>query len=92
MNKRRKKGFDTKHYNEVKKFFLHLISHHSVLYTGTHEDWIKGMLPLISQSIHSEDYEAAQACRDALKEYLKSIDPTIEIPEDALIKIPDHKP
>jgi len=52
-------------------------------------EWAKTFFPMISDCVHREDYEGAQATKDAIIEFLNKFG--LEIPEDAQLKIPEYK-
>ncbi len=55
-------------------------------------DWAKTFLPLISDCIYREDYEAAKACSDAIREFLNEfLDEGDKIKEDATLNLPEIK-
>lgn len=74
-------SFDKRHYKTIKKFMLDRLTHRPWCYEGSPVDWAVGLFPLIQQSIDDEDYEAAQATKDAIIEFFNSMG--ADVPNDA---------
>lgn len=92
-------AWNKKHYKEIKQFVEHQLNHvpFQIAEKPTEErpnpfDWAKTFLPLVSLSIHNEDYEAAKATSDAIREFLNKFMPNDPIPDDATLKLPDFVP
>jgi hypothetical protein len=84
--------WDKKHYKSVKDFVSHQLNNRPwCVNTDCPVEWAKTFLPVISDCIHGEDYEAAQAASDAIREFLNQfLDEPIK--ENAQLKLPDFKP
>lgn len=79
---------DKKMYNEMKNHISHLIRHPPWCYEGTLQDWILSYRPMIEQYIEEENYEAAKAICDAIKEFLNEhLEEDNKIPEWAILKL-----
>jgi len=59
-------------------------------YKGDPVGWAKTFFPMIPDCVHREDYEAAQATKDAIIDFLNKLG--ANIPDDARLKVPDYKP
>lgn len=86
--------WDTKYYKEIKAFMdrqmWHLDFRLAEKYKGDPIGWAKSHFHLISDCVHREDFEAAQATKDAIIDFLNKLG--AEIPDDAELKIPEYKP
>lgn len=81
------------HYKAIKKWVLHELNHRPILLADKIKcpvEWAKTFFPLIPDCVHREDYEAAQATKDAIIEFLNGFG--AEIPDDAQLRIPEYKP
>lgn len=72
-------AFDKKHYKEIKKWVL--LSLKEYHYDPTI------FLPVIAACLKDEDFEAAQATSDAIRQWFEEQGETI--PPEATLKIPD---
>lgn len=81
-------AFDKKYYKAIKEFVDTRISAPPAIYGPVSlEDWIKSWAQRIPDCLKDEDYEAAQAIKDSIRDFLnKHVDEPI--PKDALLKIP----
>ena len=52
-------------------------------------EWAETFLCLIPDCVHREDYEAAQATKDAIIQFLNKFG--AEIPDDARLTLPEYK-
>jgi hypothetical protein len=84
-------AFDRKHYKEIKKFMLWRLNHVSCFSNVTCPiEWVKTFLPLLADCVHREDYEAAKATKDTIREFLNQFMEE-KIAEDAMLKLPEIK-
>jgi hypothetical protein len=82
----KKKGFNQKHYREIRQFVDSMVASHPWCYDGSLEDWLKMWMRLIKDRVKDEDYEAAKAIKDSIREFLNKY--TDEpIPENALLNL-----
>ncbi|MBB6126955.1 hypothetical protein [Mucilaginibacter lappiensis] len=83
-------NWDKKHYQEIYDFMIATLS--SVPWCSNVKcpfEWAKSKLPLITMSIEKEDYEAAQATKDAIKNFLnRFLDDENKITNEATLKLP----
>lgn len=80
--------WDKKHYTEVKKFTLYQLEHRDFRITiDSPFEWAETFLPLLNYYISVEDYEAAQAMKDAIMKFINQF--LIEkIKKTDLLKLP----
>ena len=86
------------YYLEIKEFISTNLNHPSIVIdTSLPFEWAKTFNPLISDCVAREDYEAAHATTDAIKEFLNQFlkepltsESTLCIPEIKEIKMPPH--
>jgi hypothetical protein len=82
--------WDKKHYAEVKEFVSHQVGHRPWCYDGDFSTWLTVWTSMIQHCIHDEDYEGAQATKDAITEFLNKHLPEVDhIHRDAIIRLPD---
>ena len=89
-----KKSWDKKYYKEIKTFMDNQLWHVDYRLAEKYKDnpagWAQSHFNLITDCVHREDYEAAQATKDAIIEFLNKLG--AEIPNDAALNIPDYAP
>ena len=80
--------WDKKHYREIKKFTLYQLQHKDFRTTiNCPFEWAETFLPLLNYCISVEDYEGAQAMKDAIMDFLNDF--LIEkITKKDLLKLP----
>jgi hypothetical protein len=87
--------FDRKRYRETKKWMLESLSikQWCMPENWTLSDQIKAYLPLIVDCAHREDYEGAQATKDAIVEFLNKFLPESErLTGFEKLNLPDYEP
>jgi len=75
-----KKSWDKKYYKACKKHMDWVVSSQPCVYEGDVVSWVKAMNNLVKEFADDEDYEAAQAGKDAILEFVSK-----------MIKEPIHK-
>lgn len=77
---------------EVKKFFLRTLNHRPwCCTTDCPVEWAKVFFPQISKAIHDEEYELAQALKDAVRIFLNQfLDKPNKIKKSATLKLPEY--
>lgn len=85
-------SWDKEYYREIKKFMDYEVSHKHFLCTiDCPIEYVKTFLPLISMSIEKEDYEAAQATKDAIMQFLnKFLKDGNKIKKSDTLKLPAY--
>ena len=72
----------SQHYKDIKAHMKWVLEHPPWCYTGKCPvQWAKAFIPTMADCASREDYEAAQATKDAIIEFLNSMG--AEIPADA---------
>jgi len=80
-------AFDKRHYKEVKKHTLWMLNNPSVFVrTDCKAEWAITFLPVLVECVESEDYEGAQAMKDAIKEFIG-----LPADEEILLALPSWK-
>lgn len=74
-------AFNKKHYRTIKKFMSERLSTRPWCYEGNRVDWIAGFFDMVRDCAQREDYEGAQAAKDAIIEAFNDIG--AEVPMDA---------
>ncbi len=84
--------FRKRHYNEIKKFMEQRLKYVPMFCEiKCPVEWAKTFLPLISDCVHREDYEAAKATADAIREFLnKFLSDENKIPETTQLNLPEY--
>lgn len=90
-----KKGtWDKKYYKELYDWMCENLKYSPTWYLKGEKpcpiEHVKTYFPLISDCVHRGDYEATQAIKDAIIDFLNKLG--AEIPDDAVLKIPEYKP
>ena len=85
-------SWDKKHYKTIKKWMIERLNSVPFQYkTNCPFDWAATFLPLIVDCSYREDYEAAQATSDAIREFLNGfLKEEDRISETTLLKLPDY--
>lgn len=87
------KSWDKKYYKEIYNWMCENLKYSPIWYLKGEKpcpiEHVKTYFPLISDCVHREDYEAAQATKDAIINFLNKLG--AEIPDSAELKIPDYK-
>jgi len=74
------------YYKEIKKHMLWVLGHPSCFIT--HNDpvrWARAFTPMIADNVAREDYEAAQAIKDAIIEFLNGFG--AELSKDTILNL-----
>lgn len=93
LKKKRKprSTFDRKHYKEIKDFMLQILNNRPwCCDVKCPVEWAMTFFPLIPECVQREDYEGAQATKDAIIEFLNGFG--AEIPKDAMLNLPEYEP
>jgi hypothetical protein len=89
-----KKNWDKKYYKVVKAYMDNQMWHIDYRLAEKYKDdpigWARSHFDLISDCVHRGDYEAAQATKDAIIDFLNKLG--LEIPDDAVLKLPEYNP
>jgi hypothetical protein len=84
----------SKYYKEVKKFmdwnFSHVDYRLMEKFKTRPDLYAQTFFGLIPDCVQREDYEGAQATKDAIIEFLNKFG--MEIPDDAQLRLPEYKP
>jgi hypothetical protein len=90
----RNSSWDKEHYKNVKSFMdEHILGVHYTLVEKYKKDpvaWAMTFFPLINQAVKDEDYEAAQATKDAIIDFLNRFG--AKIPDSIEFKLPKYHP
>lgn len=82
--------WDKKYYNAIRKFVKYGLEHRPFQLgdrVTCPVEWAITFFPLITMSVQNEDWEAAQATKDAITSFLRKFG--AKIPRSATLKIPD---
>lgn len=66
-------AWDKKYYKACKKLMDHMVSHHPWCYEGGFDKWLQGWIQFTKEYADAGDYEAAQACKDAIIEFAEKV-------------------
>lgn len=85
-------AFNQQYYNEIKEFALHYLSHRPFhpSYTGTPMSHTLFIVGYIADAIREEDFEMAQALKDAVMEFVNEHSDE-KLTKDVLLIIPEWK-
>lgn len=86
----KRKSFDKKYYNDIKKHCEWTLRHRPWCSTADAIDNIKLHLKLLSDLIHDEDYEGSQAIKDAIVEFINEFSDE-QLDKSVLLNIPEWK-
>lgn len=66
-------AWNKKYYKECKQHMDWMVSHHPWCYDGDLGTWLKGWNKFTKKFADEGDYEAAQACKDAIIEFAEKM-------------------
>lgn len=85
-------AFDQQYYNAIKEFALHWLSHRPWCpeYTGTPMTHIEFVVGYIADAVKEQDFEMAQALKDAVMEFVNEHWDE-KLTKEMTLKIPEWK-